>query len=128
MNMWGILVLLIITASTAAFAPSARSYHASRMVLGAAKTTLTEETTWSLRLLLNGIPTEKGKKVSREGFHSCVALLIKLASLSLRLRWHLLNSHFPINMNHLVLYNRSTSCLSFKRNSWRMKVSRYGTR
>mmetsp|Transcript_22098 Transcript_22098/g.32647 ORF Transcript_22098/g.32647 Transcript_22098/m.32647 type:complete len:242 (+) Transcript_22098:75-800(+) len=27
------------------------------------KTTLTEETTWSLRFLLNGIPTEKGRKV-----------------------------------------------------------------
>lgn len=37
--------------------------HAFATLLAATKTTLTDETTWNIRFVLNGVTTEKGRKV-----------------------------------------------------------------
>ena len=63
-----VLLLLILAASPATcfVVPAThRGQNRPGRPRLAAKTTLTDETTWSLRFLLNGIPTENGKKADK---------------------------------------------------------------
>ena len=61
-----LLLLLVLATATCFVVPPAQTARAvSFCARSATKTTLTEETTWRLRFLLKGIPTEKGKKVDQ---------------------------------------------------------------
>lgn len=61
-----LLLLLLFATATCFVVPSTRTARAvSFCARSATKSTLTHETTWRLRFLLNGIPTEKGKKVDQ---------------------------------------------------------------
>mmetsp|Transcript_4543 Transcript_4543/g.8361 ORF Transcript_4543/g.8361 Transcript_4543/m.8361 type:complete len:206 (+) Transcript_4543:80-697(+) len=61
------ILVLLMAASVTAFAPSIHtcSVTTGSQLSATTKTTMTEETTWTFRLLLNGIPTEKGKKIDQ---------------------------------------------------------------
>ena len=65
---WGTVFLAFRFVVSRAFTPlqlgaTIRPFVASHLGLAATKTTLDVDTTWRFRFVLNGIPTEKGKKV-----------------------------------------------------------------
>ena len=66
------LLMILMAAYVTAFAPSIRSHYVDTrrggtgtQLSATTKTTMTDETTWTFRLLLNGIPTEKGRKIDQ---------------------------------------------------------------
>lgn len=64
-----VVILALVKVSTCFTASSTNSIRqkattATSLSASVATTTLTDETTWKLRFLLQGLPTEKGKKVN----------------------------------------------------------------
>lgn len=60
-----LILVLLMAASVTAFAPSIHIATTGSQLSATTKTTMTDETTWTFRLLLNGIPTEKGRKIDQ---------------------------------------------------------------
>ena len=63
MNSRLLVSVLSLLVSVQAFLPTLQNKRAVAPCLTAVKTTLTDETTWNLRFVLNGVTTEKGRKV-----------------------------------------------------------------